>query len=157
MAMDVEVMAYIGDGTPKTKYQALASFDVLSRGWNSDSYGLFAIELLQDQSFIGFCGLSEPAFLPEVMPALELGWRLKRSAWGQGLGSEAAQAVVDWAFDSLQIERLVSIIHVDNAASIRLAAGLEMTPERRTVVPSNSVEVDVYELKVETWAASNDD
>lgn len=157
MSADPAVMAYIGNGSTKNRNQALASFEMLSAGWRDSPHGLFAVELLEDQSFIGFCGLSEPAFLPEILPSVELGWRLRRSAWGKGLATEAAGAVADWAFDALSIQRLVSVIHVDNAPSIALAKRLSMSQERRTVVPTSSVWVDVYELKAETWATSHDD
>ncbi len=155
MAADPEVMAYIGDGTPRTSEEAAASFDQIRKGWTRGPFGLFAIELLENQQFIGFCGLSEPAFLPEVLPSVELGWRIRRDMWGNGLASEAARAVADWAFDTLEQQRLVSVIHVNNLASHKLAEGLGMVRERRTIVPKNSIWVDVYELEREAWVVSD--
>lgn len=57
---------------------------------------------------------------------IELSYRLARSYWGQGLGSEAAQACRDYAFTQLKLKRLISIIEPRNVASIRVAekAGL---------------------------------
>ena len=42
--------------------------------------------------FIGFTGLNEPGFAAHFTPAVEIGWRLRRDAWGQGYASEAARA-----------------------------------------------------------------
>ncbi len=156
MSADPEVMAFIGDGRPRSPEESAVNFQSISRGWETRPFGLFAVELLSDASFIGFCGLSEPTFLPEVLPNIELGWRLRRSAWGQGLGSEAAQAVTDWAFETLMYDRLISVIHVDNVSSKRLAKGIGMSRERRTIVPKNSVWVDVFELERESWLDSDE-
>ncbi len=156
MSADPEVMAYIGDGTPRSAKEAISSFDRIRQNWNEKQAGLFAIELLDNQQFIGFCGLSEPAFLPEVLPSVELGWRLSRDMWGNGLASEASRAVADWAFDTLDQQRLVSVIHVNNLASRKLAEGLGMVRERRTIVPKNSIWVDVYELEREAWVVSDE-
>jgi RimJ/RimL family protein N-acetyltransferase len=156
MSADPEVMAYIGDGTPRTNKEAAASFNQIRKGWAKSPFGLFAIELLDNQQFIGFCGLSEPTFLPEVLPSVELGWRLRRDMWGRGLASEASSAVADWAFDTLNQQRLVSVIHVNNLASRKLAEGLGMVRERRTIVPKNSIWVDVYELEREAWVVSDE-
>lgn len=156
MSADPEVMAFIGNGLPRSSDHTLESFETISRGWLVKDYGLFAIERLSNEAFIGFCGLSKPSFLPEVLPNIELGWRLQRSSWGHGLGTEAAQAVTDWAFETLDFERLISIIHVDNQASHRLATRLGMTKKRRTIVPKDSTWVDVYELERQSWAVSQE-
>jgi RimJ/RimL family protein N-acetyltransferase len=61
---------------------------------------------------------------------VELGWTLGREHWGHGYATEAARAVRDWAFRELRLTRLISIIHPDNAASIRVAERLGAHHER---------------------------
>lgn len=151
MSADPDVMALIGDGSVRDARQAEVSYRAIREHWVKHDFGLFAVERLHDEAFIGFCGLSIPKFLPEILPVVELGWRLRKDAWGQGIGTEAAQAVADWSFETQDQERLVSVIHTDNAASQGLATKLGMTVERRTVVPGNEVWVDVYELERTTW------
>jgi len=60
---------------------------------------------------------------------IELGYRLKRAAWGHGYASEAARAVRDFAFQTLHIKRLVALIDPDNVSSIRVAEKIGMEYE----------------------------
>ncbi len=87
-----------------------------------------------------------PEFLPEVLPAVEIGWRLARPAWGQGLATEGARATVDFAFGPLGLERIVSITVPENRDSWNVMQKLGMTLERTTVHPERGVDVVVYEL-----------
>ncbi len=50
---------------------------------------------------MGWAGLSVPDFLPEVLPATEVGWRLGSRYWGRGYATEAATASLDWGFEEL--------------------------------------------------------
>jgi hypothetical protein len=84
MCSDPEVMRYIGSGDTRTREQAAAAILAFERVWEEKSYGLFAVELLGSNQLIGFTGLAEPAFLPEIMPAVEVGWRFTRQSWGNG-------------------------------------------------------------------------
>src|SRR4030095_16482069 len=55
-------------------------------------FALWAARTLDDRALIGFVGLSVPGFLPEILPAVEVGWRLAPAAWGQGLAHGGAAA-----------------------------------------------------------------
>jgi RimJ/RimL family protein N-acetyltransferase len=59
----------------------------------------------------------------------EIGWRLRRAAWGKGYATEGAVAVRDQAFETLGITSLVSLIQPGNAASARVAEKLGMRPD----------------------------
>jgi RimJ/RimL family protein N-acetyltransferase len=59
-------------------------------------------------------------------PDVEIGWRLVRDAWGRGIASEAARAVVRHAFDTVRLPRLVADIASANTASRRVAEKLGM-------------------------------
>jgi RimJ/RimL family protein N-acetyltransferase len=151
LSLDTDVMKYIGDGKPKSPEAARSTFAQFPQSWDENGFGLLAIERLDTGEFAGFTGLLIPDFLPEILPAVEVGWRLTRSSWGLGLGSEAAGAMVDWAFESLGLERVVSVIQVENVRSQRLADRLGMQRERRTIVPNHGVWADVYELHASQW------
>ncbi|MDQ2691068.1 MAG: GNAT family N-acetyltransferase, partial [Chloroflexota bacterium] len=82
----------------------------------------------------GYCGLF---YFPDVggKPEVEIGYRLRRSAWGKGFATEAACAVRDFAFNSLGMQRLIALIDPDNIASIRVAEKLGMQYEKDIMLP----------------------
>ena len=69
-------------------------------------------------SFLGWSLLMP---LDAVGPEIEIGWRLRRDAWGAGLATEAARAVFDHGFMTLGLPEVVADIHPENARSIRVA------------------------------------
>jgi RimJ/RimL family protein N-acetyltransferase len=77
---------------------------------------------------VGFCGLTVPMFLPEVLPAVEVGWRLARGAWGRGLATEAARAALAFGFEEQGMAEIVAIVQPENVRSLRVAEKLGMTP-----------------------------
>src|SRR4051794_277172 len=85
MHADPEVMRYVGDGRPHSREQGAASLARYEQGWQARGFGLFAVELRAEGAFVGWVGLAVPEFLPEVMPAVEIGWRLARPHWGAGI------------------------------------------------------------------------
>src|SRR4051794_34694449 len=127
-----EVMRYIHDGRTLDRAATAERLAVYQRHWEEHGFGLYAVELKQTGELAGFTGLGVPAFLPEIMPAVEIGWRLGRAHWGRGLATEAARAVVAQARAGLGLRRLVSIHVVRNEASARVMAKLGMSLERET-------------------------
>ncbi len=90
----------------------------------------FAVLLRDANRLIGYCGFFQQ--LVDEMNEIELGYRLHPDCWNQGLATEAARAVRDYAFDVLKLERVISLIHPDNHASRRVAEKNGMTLEKRT-------------------------
>lgn len=91
----------------------------------------FAVILRSNQTLIGFCG-----FFPQTVDGveeLEIAYRLDPPYWGQGLATEAARAVRDYAFADLLLSHVISLIHPDNIASRRVAEKNGMIPEKETV------------------------
>lgn len=96
-------------------------------------YGLWAVVRAEDDRVLGYCGLT---LFPDIDgdPEIEVGYRLRRDAWGSGYATEAALAVRDHAFDGLGIERLVAIIDPENHASINVARKLGMVHEKNVMM-----------------------
>lgn len=92
------------------------------RGW-----GLWAVEVRDSGEFIGFTGLSVPLFDAEFVPCTEIGWRLTVSSWGRGYATEAATAVLDFAFDEIGLDDVVSFTFVGNHRSRRVMEKLGLT------------------------------
>ncbi|CAB3701857.1 GNAT family N-acetyltransferase [Trinickia soli] len=59
-------------------------------------------------------------------PDVEIGWRLVRSAWGRGIASEAARALVKHAFETVGLPRVIADIAAENRASLHVARKLGM-------------------------------
>ncbi|HST13981.1 MAG TPA: GNAT family N-acetyltransferase [Gaiellaceae bacterium] len=95
---------------------------IAERGW-----GTWAVEVAATAEFIGFVGLNEPRFEAHFTPAVEIGWRLARGAWGHGYATEAARAALAYAFDELKLAEVVSFTTVENWRSRRVMERIGMT------------------------------
>ncbi len=122
---DPETMRYFSSTLTRDQTHALAE---RIRGWMAASgWGLWAVEVTGGEPFIGFVGLNA---VPEQMPfapALEVGWRLARSSWGNGYATEAARTAVAFAFDTVGVDELVSMTAVGNQRSRAVMERLGMT------------------------------
>lgn len=110
-------------------------------------YGLWAAVLRANGELIGRIGLSTPTFLPEVLPATEVGFLLDRPYWSQGLATEGARASLAYAFVELGLERVISIYFPENAGSGRVMEKLGMRHERDLTYPEVGRRVRVYEIR----------
>ncbi|MFJ8668167.1 GNAT family N-acetyltransferase [Streptomyces sp. NPDC093600] len=143
---DPEVMRWIGDGSVRDLEETAEDIERWEEEWDEEGFGLFAVELIASGELIGFAGLSVPEFLPEVLPAVEIGWRLGRPFWGQGYASEAAHAALEFALQDRGLDRVVGIAHISNTASENIMRKLGMTPERDVNHPVFGVPLRVYAI-----------
>ncbi|WP_342219569.1 GNAT family N-acetyltransferase [Rickettsiella endosymbiont of Miltochrista miniata] len=93
-----------------------------------EKYGFtaYAVELKSNSKFIGFVGLLIPSFEAHFTPAVEIAWRLDSQLWGKGYATEAAKAVVDFAFTTLKLEEVVSFTVENNIRSRRVMEKIGM-------------------------------
>lgn len=61
-----------------------------------------------------------------IGPEIEIGWRLNRSAWGNGFASEAARPIIEHGFNTVGLECIVADIDPDNLSSLRVAEKIGM-------------------------------
>ena len=152
---DPEVMRWIGDGSVRDEEQTRANIEAWEQLWEAEDFGLFAVELRSSGELVGFTGLAVPHFLPEVMPAVEIGWRLGRPYWGRGLATEAARAAIRYGFRERELERIVSIVQVGNGASERIMVKLGMRLDRELVAANSGRPTRVYALTADEYAAQD--
>ncbi len=119
--------------------------------YESDGFGVEAALDRESGAMIGWAGLAVPHFLPEILPAVEVGWRLARGFWGRGLATEAGAAALRWGFTEGGLNRIVSIYEPENAASGRVMERLGFTHWLSTREANHGEEVDVKELTRERW------
>jgi RimJ/RimL family protein N-acetyltransferase len=89
-------------------------------------YTLWAVEEKVSHKFIGFIGLNCPEWEAHFTPCVEIGWRLAYPFWGQGYAPEGAQAVLDYAFNELKLQKIVSFAVADNLKSRRVMEKIGM-------------------------------
>ena len=143
---DPEVMKYIGDGRARTFEQTAEAIQRAIREWDERGYGMFSVDRRDTGEFIGWVTLAVPSFLPEVLPAIEIGWRLAQRHWGQGFATEAAREALGFGFESCGFDAIISIRHVDNDASRRVMEKLGLHFDFQTEVPSHGQPVAVHSI-----------
>jgi RimJ/RimL family protein N-acetyltransferase len=155
MNADPEVMRYVGPHHPLTRAQ---SDDLLARieaHWREHGYGPWcAAPRARPDACLGLVGLALPPFLPKLLPAVEVGWRFARGAWGHGYATEGARAALGHAFGPLGLASVISIIEPDNLRSLRVAERLGMRRRRDLLHPAKRRQVCLYEISAEDAASS---
>ncbi|MGK7942548.1 MAG: GNAT family N-acetyltransferase [Crocosphaera sp.] len=89
----------------------------IKRQFQEDGYSFLAIELLDNQTFIGLIGLSIPKFQAFFSPCVEIGWRLAYDYWGKGYATEGAKASLNYGFNELNLSEIVSFTVPQNIRS----------------------------------------
>jgi len=118
--------------------------------WEEHRFGFFAVEPRVGPlagELIGFCGISHPAFIPEVAHRTELGYRLARPAWGKGFATEASIACRDDAFYRIGLAELIALIDPANTRSQRVAEKVGMTAGESVRNPLTGTDVTVWSLR----------
>lgn len=90
-------------------------------------YGIWPVVLKAENRVIGECGITQ---IPGHEPDIEIAWIFNKAYHGRGYATEAAQAVMDFAFSELRIARLYALIDRFNAPSIAVANRLSMRYDR---------------------------
>ncbi len=123
---DPRVRQYFPDGT-LTRSQTLKELEwIIEIYYGTYGYGLWAVILKDSGELVGRCGLLpwEIGGRTEVEVAYLLGTRW----WGHGLATEAALAIVEFAFATLAVDRLIAMVDPHNEASRNVAMKVGMSP-----------------------------
>ena len=125
--------------------------------WETCAAGCWIARHRESGRLLGYLGLAVPTFLPAVLPALEVGWRLDPDAWGHGYATEGASAALDQAFSTLGLDDVCSLPQTDNVASVRVAERLGMRHEHDVDLPATdrrgAVTAAVFRITAAEWAA----
>ncbi|MCE8023270.1 GNAT family N-acetyltransferase [Halomonas desiderata] len=120
--------------------------------WCFDCYiqhrtGPLAMVSGESDEFVGFCGVS-----PEQVKGTtewNLGYRLARPYWGQGLATEAAVAALDHAFEERRFDSIIVLVEPDHAASLRVAEKVGFS--RFDTLSFNHQPVRLYRMRRSQW------
>lgn len=122
MVADDQVMRFLGQGAGLTRDDAEDLFDGFLAEWDDHGYGHWAIEDRRDGEFLGYVGL-----LPYDSKVVEVECVVKSARWRRGFATEAARAAMLFAFDSLQMNRVVGEMHPANRGGHHLMEKLGMS------------------------------
>ncbi|MGB7336651.1 MAG: GNAT family N-acetyltransferase [Salaquimonas sp.] len=148
----------------RNRYQSDQMMDHLKKGISKDGHGFTAIELKKTKECVGFCGLHVCA--PDLnLPdgTVEIGWRLSSKHWGKGYATEAALKWLEYGYETLRLDRIVSFAVHDNHAStaVMKRIGMSAWPEGdfdHDGVPAKMPHLKrhvFYELSRLDWLAQN--
>ena len=112
---------------PMTREESDGLVDRIMTQYDAWGFCLWAVEIQEIGQFIGFTGLSRPSFDAHFMPAVEIGWRLSKDAWGNGYATEAAFAALDHGFGPAGLDEIVSFTATTNLPSQRVMQKIGMT------------------------------
>ncbi len=128
---DPDVMRYMPGGQPMSRERAERNLQFILSHWEQYGYGWWAVLPKADGRLIGWCGLTFVKELDEV----EVAYLLDKPYWKQGIASEAAHISLRYAFEELELDRVIALAHVENIASQR-------------VMQKNGM---VYEKEIHLW------
>ena len=114
---------------PRSREEAKVELEWFMNGHpRHPKLGLWATIHKETGKFIGRCGL-----LPweiDGQSEVEIAYTIAEEYWGQGLGTEAARAILLYGFERLNLSRLICLIDPENIASLRVAQKIGMAYER---------------------------
>lgn len=112
---------------PLSRSESDRMLELIESGFDARGYGLWAVELLDDDDLCGFVGLNPAPTVMPFSPAVEVGWRLNPQFWGMGIASEGARAAVRFGFEESGLEEIVSFAVAKNHRSRAVMERLGMS------------------------------
>jgi RimJ/RimL family protein N-acetyltransferase len=92
-----------------SKDQTIQFIERMNRQFEIEGFCYFAVDKLENNELIGFIGLSKQTYNADFTPCTDVGWRIKSSEWNKGLATEGARRCLDYALNTLKIEKVYSI------------------------------------------------
>ena len=120
LCADPNVMRYLLGGKPLSRLEARRHMAFLVGHWALLGYGYFAAEEKASGRFVGRIGFTNP----EGWPGFELGWTIAPEFQGRGFATEGGRRLLEYAFNEMNRDHVISVIHPDNGPSIKVAERL---------------------------------
>lgn len=121
---DSEVMKFFPSIQDKETTQAFIKR--MQNEYTNFSYCYFAVELKSNSEFLGFIGISNQDYGEELGKFVDIGWRLKRSAWGKGYATEGAKQCLYFAKEELKLPKIYAVAPAINLNSISVMKKIGM-------------------------------
>lgn len=139
-----------------SRQETQAFLDQQVSHWTAYGFGCWLASEAGSGRPLGYVGLSVPTFLPELLPAVEVGWRFDPDVWGRGYASEGAVAALHYGFETLGLAKICSVPQSENQASVRVAERIGMRLDRILEIPGNDrrgpVTGSLFWMTADEWA-----
>jgi RimJ/RimL family protein N-acetyltransferase len=106
-------------------------------------FGLYRVELKEDGTPMGMCGLIKREGLPDA----DIGFAFFPRFWGRGYAQEAALAVLSYGRTKLGLKRILAIVNPDNHSSIKLLEKMDFKFQRMVRMPGEAADVRLFEIQ----------
>lgn len=147
---DPQIVKYIPDA-PRSREEAREELEWHMHGHpKNQDLGLWATIHKESGRFIGRCGLLP--WMIDGRQEVEVAYTIAQDFWGQGLGTEAARAIMQYGFAKLQLPRLISVIDPDNIASQRVAQKIGMQLEQQLELDNLPMLIYSISKQNDQWA-----
>lgn len=150
-----EVMRYL-TGRPQSRSDTQAMIERVRRHWARWGYSWWTFFDLNSGEIVGagcIQNLRRAGSEPDPTCPLEIGWRVRRDKWGQGIAPEAARAMADFAFAQLRTKVLYAVCHPENRRSMAVMVKLGM--RFRGLEDWYAQKVVTYEITVDQWCTAH--
>ncbi|WP_284123859.1 GNAT family N-acetyltransferase [Parerythrobacter aestuarii] len=149
-----EVMRWLGGVCDYAKRQAAQ--DRLLSYERDHGHTFWCVERKADGAVLGFCGLKRSNQAGGPMGMMEVGWRLRQDAWGQGYAKEAAAASLDLAFNRFGADEVIAMTVDGNAPSWGLMLRLGMLRREDLDFANDEFDAEtgviiVYSISKDAW------
>lgn len=133
MSADPQVMQY--ERPTLSSEQSDLLVEGIQLGLETRDFGFWAVQIFDDaeldeNSLVGFVGLSVPKWEASFAPCVQIGWRLSRQHWGFGYATEAAAKVLEYGFKDVGLNEIVSTTSLLNMRSIAVMERLGMVRDQ---------------------------
>ena len=140
-----------------TRDETRAYLQRTTERYDTDGVGMVAAVEKRQGRMIGWLGLSVPHWLPEVLPAVEVGWRLGQRFWGHGFATEGAAAAINDGFERLRLSEILSIYEPANIPSGAVMDRLGLVHRATTRAGERNLDLNIRALTFDTWQALRSD
>lgn len=123
MNADLEIMRFFQK--PLIEAESKAMMERMNTHFKEKGYCYFAVDMIKTGELVGMIGLGWKTFDASFTPCVDIGWRIRKEYWNQGLTSEGAQACLDFAKEK-EIPEVLSMASLGNLASLRVMQKIGM-------------------------------
>lgn len=125
MNEDPQVMEFMP--THLTREQSDSFYDRIQAHFKTHGFGLYAVQQLSTNEFIGYTGFQQTRFEAHFTPCFEIGWRLAPHVWNQGLATEGGKRCLEYAFNELNLTSVCSFTAEANKKAQRVIEKIGLT------------------------------